>query len=242
MTPALPSSSSSTAASRYSAPGAPPDRPRGPGHTRSSVQSLEARIRRYNSDIDSGSDTFRAAVLLLASLEYGQNVELLARRTGYQRSFVAKCARRLIDNGVWSQGRTVASWSVEDEASGAFWNDVAVAEGKLCRRANPDGEIEWAPAGYWKKSYEFIESADQPLTAVYRDPAGPAAAPAPGQAPQSQPEPTPAPVEAGEGEEPVSEQEKAPPPGDAVDPAVPAAPAGPKRPPDELFPGTVWLG
>ena len=241
MTPALPSSSSFTGAARYSAPGVPPDRPRGPGHPRASVQSLEGRIRRYNSDIDPGSETFRAAVLLLASLEYGQNVELLTRRTGYQRSFVAKCARRLIDNGVWSDGRTVASWSPEDEASGAFWNDVAVAEGKLCRRANPDGEIEWAPAGYWKKSYEFIESADQPLSAVYRDPAQPARAPVPEQAPPRQPETVPAAAEAGEAEA-VAEHEDAPQPGDAVDPAAPAGPAGPKRPADELFPGTVWLG
>lgn len=241
MTPALPSSTSLTGAARYSTPGVPPDRPRGPGHTRASVQSLEGRIRRYNSDIDPGSDTFRAAVLLLASLEYGQNVELLARRTGYPRSFVAKCARRLIDNGVWSEGRMVASWSPQDEASGAFWNDVAVAEGKLCRRANPDGEIEWAPAGYWKKSYEFIESADQPLSAVYRDPAQPARTPVPEQAPPTQPETVPAPGEAGEAEV-VAEHEDAPRPGDAVDAPVPPGPAGPKRRPDELFPGTVWLG
>jgi hypothetical protein len=221
-------------------PGSPPDRPRGPGFTRASVQSLESRIRRYNSDIDAGSDTFRAAVLLLASLEYGQNVELLARRTGYPHSFVAKCARRLIDNGVWSEGRMVASWSPQDEASGAFWNDVAVAEGKLCRRANADGEIEWAPAGYWKKSYEFIESTDQPLSAVYRDPAQPA--PAAEQPQPRPPEPAPRAGVADEGETSPAEDEPAAPPADAVEPAVPHPPSGPKRPPDELFPGTVWLG
>lgn len=129
-------------------------------------------MRRYNSDIDPQSDSFKAAVLLLAAVDYGQNIDILARRTGVERSFVAKCARRLIDNGVWVSGQMVTEWSPEDEASGSFWNDVAVAEGKLCRRTDPRGQIEWAPAGYWKKSYEFVDTANaQSLSTVYRDPA-----------------------------------------------------------------------
>lgn len=135
------------------------------------MNAIHARIRRYNSDIDPKSDTYRAAVLLLAALEWGQNIDVLARRTGIDRSFVARVARRLIDNGVWSGGRTVAEWTALDEASGPFWSDVAVAEGKLCRRTLEDGTIEWAPPGYWHKGYHFVDpEVEQSITATYFDP------------------------------------------------------------------------
>ena len=155
-------------------PGMPADsqRPTPPAN-RTPVETIRARVRRYNSDIDGKSDTFRAAVLLLVAVEYGQNVELLTRRTGIDRPFVSKCARRLIDNGVWSGGQTVADWTAGDEASGSFWNDVAVAEGKLCRRTLEDGTIEWAPAGYWNKGYHFVDPGTaRQLNTVYFD-AGP---------------------------------------------------------------------
>jgi hypothetical protein len=135
------------------------------------MNAIHARIRRYNSDIDPKSDTYRSAVLLLAGLEFGHNIDVLARRAGIDRSFVAKAARRLIDNGVWVAGRTVAEWTALDEASGAFWNDVAVGEGKLCRRTLPDGAIEWAPAGFWNKSYHFVDQAvTESMTTTYFDP------------------------------------------------------------------------
>jgi hypothetical protein len=142
-----------------------------PARGRSTLAAIHARIRKYNSDVAVGSDTHRAAVLLLAGAEYGQNIDQLARRIGIDRSFVAKAARRLIDNGVWQAGRTVAEWGAHDEATVAFWNDVAVAEGKLCRRTAADGSIEWAPAGYWNKSYQFVDpGAQSKLSAVYHNP------------------------------------------------------------------------
>jgi hypothetical protein len=138
---------------------------------RSPMTAIHARIRRYNSDIEPGSDTYRSAVLLLAGLEYGQNIDMLARRAGIDRSFVAKAARRLIDNGVWVGGRTVSEWTALDEASGAFWNDVAVGEGKLCRRTLPDGTIEWAPPGFWNKGYHFVDhELGSSINTVYFDP------------------------------------------------------------------------
>lgn len=134
------------------------------------IRDFEARIRRYNSDLDSSSITFRSAVILLAGLEFGHNIDRVARRTGYDRPFVARVARRLIDNGVWNAGVTVADWSSSDEASGTFWNDVAVAEGKMCRRIGPTGQIEWAPAGFWNKSFLFVDpDADDSLSAHYHD-------------------------------------------------------------------------
>jgi hypothetical protein len=84
---------------------------------------------------------------------------------------VARVVRRLIDNGVWQSGGTFVDWSIEDEASGTFWNDVAVAEGKMCRRVGPGGQIEWAPAGFWNKSFQFVDpEADRRLANLYLDP------------------------------------------------------------------------
>ena len=156
---------------------------------KASIDQIRARIRRYNADVDPSGSTFKAGVLLLAGLEYGHNIDMLANRTGYDRCFVARCARRLIDNGVWKQGRTIADWSQADEASGTFWNDVAVAEGRMCRRLDEGGRFEWAPAGYWNKSFLFVDpAAKDRVAATYLDATQPTAQPAsPIAAPASAP-------------------------------------------------------
>jgi hypothetical protein len=137
--------------------------------SRLNVTDFEASIRRYNSDLEPDSVSFRAAVILLAGLEFGHNIDRIARRTGYDRAFVARVARRLTDNGVWKAGVTVADWSSSDEASGTFWNDVAVAEGKMCRRIGAGGQIEWAPAGFWNKDFQYVASDENELSTQYRD-------------------------------------------------------------------------
>ncbi|MGD8276609.1 MAG: hypothetical protein PVH00_01225 [Gemmatimonadota bacterium] len=141
------------------------------------IDELRARIRRYNGGLDPDGETFGAALILVAACEYGQNVDLLARRTGLPRPFVARCARRLIDNGVWVGGRTVAEWAPEDPASGSFWSDAAVAEGKMCRRTRTDGSLEWAPAGFWNKNFHFLDpEAESRLGNQYFDSAPPGSA------------------------------------------------------------------
>jgi len=145
------------------------------------VEVLKARIRRYNGDLEPTSEAFGAALVLISGAEYGHNIDQLARRTGLSRAFVARCARRLIDNGVWHGGRTVAEWEPRDPASGTFWNDVAVAEGKMCRRVRPDGSLEWAPAGFWNKNFHFLDpEAEGRLGNQYLDsaPEAPAVEPA----------------------------------------------------------------
>ncbi len=104
--------------------------------------------------------TFRASLLLLAAREIGQNVERLAARTGTSRSFVARCARRLLDHGVWVNGETVCEWGDEGPAHPSFWNDVAVAEGKMARRIDESGAFEWIPVGDWIKFYEYRDRSE----------------------------------------------------------------------------------
>ena len=116
---------------------------------------------REDPDRDRFASTVYAARLLLLAAEEGQNVAMLARRLGCSPGFVARCARRLLENGVWKGGRTVAAWLNRGPDHPAFWYDVAVAEGTMCRRVRPSGEFEWAPAGAWLRAAESVPSADQ---------------------------------------------------------------------------------
>lgn len=127
-----------------------------------------AKVRGFGLDAPVGSDTWRAAILLVASLDTGHNVDRIARRTGAPRPFVAKCARRLVDNGVWTGEGTVGAWTSDPGAGDAFRRDVAVAEGRMQRRSGEGGVLEWAAAGNWTKSFER-ESEDLGLCSSYND-------------------------------------------------------------------------
>jgi hypothetical protein len=132
-----------------------------------------ARVGLAQPGLAPDSPSFRAAVVLLAAPSCRLNIDLLALRTGYPRAFVAGCARRLYDNGVWSGGSAAyASSSPEDPR---FWNDVAVATGRLCRRTDARGRPEWAPPGTWAKPYDFVDAAPgSGLAIAYLDPHPPA--------------------------------------------------------------------
>jgi hypothetical protein len=154
---------------------------------------------------------------------------------------------------------TVAEWTAGDEGCGSFWNDVAVAMGKLCRRIGADGLAEWAPAGFWNKSYGFVEADDdeQPQVAVYHDPGAVAEHPVPLRAEIEHPEkPATQVVPVHEPPRPVAApaprpESKHPPIGVGGDPFVPIDRAQPSVLPgtahrlpslDELFADAVWLG
>lgn len=128
--------------------------------SRSAVSQIRERVRRWSPELSPDSATAEAATLLLASRVFSQNVDRLSLVTGIRREFVARCARRLVDNGVWASGRLVCAWAEEEGDSLAFWADVGVAEGKLCRRVTPEGRVEWAPAGHWRKSYDYVRRAE----------------------------------------------------------------------------------
>jgi hypothetical protein len=144
-----------------------PVEPRAPRALR--LPQVREQVARLSPDLDPESSTFRAAVLLLASRTLGQNVDRLARFSGAPRDFVARCARRLVDNGVWQRGRTVATWTDPETADFGFWADVGVAEGRLCRRLDENGHPEWAQAGEWWKSFDLIPpSAESGMALRYR--------------------------------------------------------------------------
>lgn len=183
------------------------------------------------------SATYWAARVLLAALDLGQNIDRLARQTGCKRSFVARCARRLVDNGVWAGGETVCEWTVEREAHPSFWMDVAVAEGRLFRRTNADGTLEWGATGVWLKSFERpLRETDLPMMVQYV--ARPVPAP---EAPLSPIGDRTHPNRSAEG---ATAHSGAFPPLAAAS-LPPPAPRQPEPPADRLcalYPDAVWLG
>lgn len=114
------------------------------------------RITHIRPELSPDSPTFAAAVILLCAEDAGCNIERLARRTGIPRQQISACARRLFDNGVWVDGRAEYAW--KDPRETEFWNDVAVAEGRFCRRRDELGRMEWAEAGAWRKAYDYVRA------------------------------------------------------------------------------------
>lgn len=221
--------------------------PEQPRVSRPRLSTLVDEVARLDPRLAPDSTRFRSAVLLLAARELGQNVDRLARFTRYPREMVARCARRLVDNGVWKQGETVSRWAADPrEDPEAFWGDVGVAEGKLYRRLGGGSTIEWVPVGEWWKSYERVE---QPVDLgeglsqrATWDPA-PVAAPA-----EDPPEPAPAPRPDREARERAPEHPAGPPrrPPAPAPPLWIGAPLGPLGGiaylgTPELVRGAVWL-
>ncbi|MFL5537968.1 MAG: hypothetical protein ACJ8J0_03205 [Longimicrobiaceae bacterium] len=211
-----------------------------------------ARACRARRDLAHGDPLLRAAELLLAAPAAGFNIDLLTRRTGFSGPFVAACARRLYDNGVWRDGR--AHYAAEGPEDARFWDDAAVALGTLCRRSGPAGH-EWAAPGTWSKPYDYVGApCGDGLAIAYQD----ASAPPPPDEPWLAPVPglerevacEPALLEAAA----VVPARVAPPPRLQTG----AAGGGPARRPGvvwlgrdtcvagapgrDLFPGATWLG
>lgn len=185
------------------------------------------------------SSTYWAVTLLLAALEVGQNIDRLARYTGCKRSFVARCARRLVDNGVWRSGETLCDWAAERERHPSFWKDVAVAEGKLSRRIDEEGGYEWIAAG------ARIESLDEALSRDDLAPAAryivPIASPSAAPAEESRRSRRTAGVTRQRTEIVIGTAETGP------EPSLPAPLEHPRPAPPQdrirsLFPDAVWLG
>ena len=130
-------------------------------------------IRAALADLDPSfhpqSPGYSAALVLIAGREVGHNIDRIARLTGVQREVVARMARRLFDNEVWVSGNTLSRWCNNPQDLASFRGDVGVAEGRLCRKVDELGRVEWAPAGHWRKDFTYVapRNEDQPRAVVY---------------------------------------------------------------------------
>lgn len=93
---------------------------------------------------DAESEGFKCAVLLLASLSYGTDSRELAQVTGLRYEYVAQVETRCRQAEIWVGEEVMgAHWEEEELGGLAFVCDVCVAEGKLIRRTQPDGEYRY---------------------------------------------------------------------------------------------------
>jgi hypothetical protein len=122
---------------------------------KTTMQTLDARIRSARLDLPPDSPEYRAAVVLLLAHEIGFNVDRIVMPTRYPRQFVAQCLRRLADNAVWVDGTMKTSWTGDSLNSRDFWLDVEVGLGRYLRRIGPDGRPQWAPVGVWVKNFNY---------------------------------------------------------------------------------------
>lgn len=99
------------------------------------LEGIQTLVRELDQALGDEDDYFKSAVLLLAALSVGQDVERLADFTGFPLEFIEPRAWRLKKNGIWKDGQTRANWFDEDGGGVAFWMDVALAEGLLESRS-----------------------------------------------------------------------------------------------------------
>lgn len=200
------------------------------------------RVRNARPDLSTDAPAFRAAVVLLAGPELRFNIDRIATRCALPRPWVAACVRRLVDNGVWVVGRAEYPWRGPDDPR--FWNDAAVAEGRLLRRARDGGGVEWAPPGAWEKAYDFVGPQSDPGGALlYFDATPECIGPGP-----SAPVVEPPEIAAAERPRPVSAAASTPARVTAMPEPTRAGGAGAERAPVPVsFPalpgaGDAWLG
>lgn len=132
-------------------------------------ETIRARLAELDPSFQPQSPGYSAALVLIAGREIGHNIDRIARLTGVQREVVARMARRLFDNEVWVSGNTLSRWCNNPHDLASFRGDVGVAEGRLCRKVDELGRIEWAPAGHWRKDFSYVapRNKDQPRAVVY---------------------------------------------------------------------------
>jgi hypothetical protein len=197
------------------------------------VPAIRLMLSQIRPGLSEDSVTFRSAVLLLTGPGVAFNVDRMACRTQIPRAIVSACTRRLFDNGVWHPDGPVYAWHSPDDDQ--FWNDVSVAEGKLCRRTDRLGRIEWASPGAWQKRYDFGSTESESLCVNYHsqvEQKGPAAAEIPVQE-----------EVASEAEVRIRRPKAAVRPEPMMVSVVPDTPSTwlGETQPAELFPGTSWL-
>ncbi len=100
------------------------------------LAEIHRTVLESDPDADKDSDSYHAAVVLLAALKVGQRPKVLAEFTRYPIDQIKEFSANLRANNVWNRGRTYHSgWDNEEDGGIAFWLDVSVALGFIERSA-----------------------------------------------------------------------------------------------------------
>ncbi len=93
------------------------------------------------------SKTFRNAVMLIASTQYGPTQPKLCRLTGYSPMIVKRFLERARAGGILKDGKILHSGWFDKSGGIAFWCDVAVIEGLAKRVSLPTNHESEAKDG-----------------------------------------------------------------------------------------------
>jgi hypothetical protein len=91
---------------------------------------------------DEANEGYQTAIVMLAAMIEGPDVKCLSNLTNYPQHFIEAIARATEAAKLWSKkGVNYDHWFVGDQLRCvAFWSDVLVAQGILCRTRNSQGE------------------------------------------------------------------------------------------------------
>lgn len=99
------------------------------------LKQIKAELHRMDRGQSEDEETFKAGVVLIASLRVGPNIRKLAKFTGYPYALIAKFAHNLRKSRVWRGGRVYANW-FEKDGGVDFALDTGVAVGWMTRTPN----------------------------------------------------------------------------------------------------------
>lgn len=94
---------------------------------------IKADLKKSEPEMDENDESFKAAVVLLASARIGTSQSTLHKVTGYSRPQIAKFSHYLKKSGIWRGRKVYAEWADKENGVIAFWCDVLTAQGILER-------------------------------------------------------------------------------------------------------------
>lgn len=95
------------------------------------IDRIGKELRKADPKLKPDDEGYKAAAVLLASLEIGPNPIEIGKALGYPRSLLSKFNYHLRRNGIWKQGKVRANWDDPEEGMINFWLSCLVAQGLM---------------------------------------------------------------------------------------------------------------
>ncbi len=111
------------------------------------LKLIKEAVKEFDPSLEGADDDvgFKIAVVLLAALSEGTDVQRLAAFTGYSEVFIAGIACRMREAELWVEDRVCCGQWFEGDFihPDLFWADVLVAEGLAIRKRENGGVFRY---------------------------------------------------------------------------------------------------
>lgn len=97
-----------------------------------SNNTVDEIVRTFLNDKTKDNESYRCAVVMVAALFVGLDVNMIVQLTGYPEQFVETVASNLRLSGMWVDGQLDYGECSNDPTD--FYMQVSVAEGNVVRR------------------------------------------------------------------------------------------------------------